>query len=288
MRGHEFSVLVISHGRANHLQQLLSGIDRSLERPLEVVIVYMNETSPPPVSCTVPLKIVHVCSPAGHAGLPLARARNAAAEAAQGTDLVFLDVDCIPSANAFGDLLAAIQQRPALAMAEPRYLRAPLPDGLLVNDQLLHGLSVPHHARDGLHYGIPTLRHELFWSLGFAIPAADFALLGGFDEGFSGYGGEDTDFGFRAREAEVPMLFLPAPVFHQHHGVYKPPLNHFAAIISNARHFNIRWNRWPMEGWLGAFADLGLIHWRPESPAITVLRVPTETEIEAARSHDPY
>jgi GT2 family glycosyltransferase len=288
MQLHEFSVLVIAHGRAGHLRRLLAGVDSSLDRPAEVVVVYMDEPTPELVSCGVPLRIVHISSSGDDTGLPLARARNAAAAAAKTANLVFLDVDCIPSAELFRALVGSLLPGPVLAMAEPRYLRRPLEHDAEVNDVQLRELSVPHRARAGLPMETTMSRHEMFWSLGFAITASSFAQLGRFDEGFSGYGGEDTDFAFRAREAGLSMRFVPAKVFHQHHGVHKPPLNHFASIIDNARRFYARWHRWPMEGWLEAFTQLGLIDWHPGRASITIVRAPSAVEVEAARSLAPY
>lgn len=284
----DFSVLVIAHGRAGHLQNLLAGAERSNELPNEVVLVYMDEPDPEPVSTCLPLRTAHVSSRRGETGLPLARARNTAAALASSQNLVFLDVDCIPSTALFTALVDAIAAEPVLAMAEPRYLRGPLESGQLITDASLQEASVAHHTRKGLALSRTGARHEMFWSLGFSISSQVFRCLGGFDDCYTGYGAEDTDFAFRARAAGVPMCFVPQPLFHQHHGVYKPPLNHFDAIVANARQFHAKWDAWPMEGWLGAFAAQGLLEWDQVYHRLTVLRTPAPEEIENARSSDPY
>ncbi|MDJ0315433.1 galactosyltransferase-related protein [Arthrobacter sp. H35-D1] len=283
-----FSVLVLVHGRTEHLRRLLAGVDASDLRPAEVVIVYMNEPSPAPMQCVVPLRTVHISSSQSHSGLPLARARNAAAAAAQSANLVFLDVDSIPSANLFATFMQVLSEGKVLAMAEPRYLKKPLDSTLRMNDETLLEGSVQHHTRKGLPRESTMSAHAMFWSLGFAIHASAFADVGGFDEGYSGYGGEDTDFAFRIREAGIPVQFVDAPVFHQHHGVYSPPLNHFLAIIDNARLFHVRWSVWPMEGWLNAFVHRGLIAWTPSQSSLIVQRMPTPQEVESARSSAAY
>lgn len=284
----DFSVLVIAHGRAGHLQNLLAGADRSKEPPKEVVLIYMDDADPEPVSTRLPLRVAHVSSRGGETGLPLARARNAAAALASAPNLVFLDVDCIPSASLFTALVDAIATEPVLAMAEPRYLREPLDNSQFTTDASLQAASVAHHTRKDLAHSGTTARHEMFWSLGFSISAGLFGSLGGFDDGYTGYGAEDTDFAFRARAAGVPMRFVPQTLFHQHHGVYKPPLNHFDAIVANARQFHAKWDTWPMEGWLGAFVDQGLLEWDRVNHCLTVLRAPTPEEVYRARSNDPY
>jgi hypothetical protein len=36
-------------------------------------------------------------------------------------------------------------------------------------------------------------------------------------------------------------------------------VQHLTSILRNARIFHQRWGTWPMEGWLSAFEELGLI-----------------------------
>ncbi|MDJ0318949.1 galactosyltransferase-related protein [Pseudarthrobacter sp. PS3-L1] len=284
----EFSVLIIVHGRTEHLRRLLAGIDSSTALPAEVVIVYMDEPNPERMACSVPLRIVHVSSLERQAGLPLARARNAAAAAATTENFVFLDVDSIPSTRLFEALIEALVFEDVLVMAEPRYLRAKLGHSEVVVDEQLFEKSVAHHTRVDLPRTTITSKYEMFWSLGFAIRASAFESVEGFDEGYNGYGGEDTDFAFRVREIGIPVRFLLASVFHQHHGVYAPPLNHFTEILSNARRFRERWGVWPMEGWLRAFAERGLISWAPSNSNLVVHRLPKSSEITEVFSTAAY
>lgn len=284
----EFSVLVIVHGRADHLRRLLMGVESSNHQPTEVVIVYMDDASPAPMRCSVPLRTVHISSSRDDAGLPLARARNAAAAAAQTANLIFLDVDSIPAATLFTNSIHALKQERVLAMARPRYLKKPLESSKVVVEEELFAISIEHHTRAELPTETTMSSHAMFWSLGFAIEASVFSHVGGFDEGYSGYGAEDTDFAFRVRDAGIPIRFLDDPVFHQHHGVYSPPLNHFAEILDNARRFRAQWGVWPMEGWLGEFARRGLVSWSTADPELTIHRTPTPQEVSAARSSAAY
>jgi hypothetical protein len=117
----------------------------------------------------------------------------------------------------------------------------------------------------------------------FAVRRTSFERLGGFDETFRGYGGEDTDFAFRARDAGVPLLFTGSTrAFHQHHAIHDPPLNHFYDIVANAERFHARHRFWPMEGWLDAFAGMGLIEPPGAGPHLRVIRAPSEAEIAAS------
>lgn len=284
----DFSVLVIAHQRHGHLQRLLDGVNRSAHQPAEIIVAYMDEPDPEPVESAVPVTSVHVASYPGEQGLPLARARNHAAKHAQSRYLVFLDVDCIPAPGTFGILLDWLRRQPVLAMAEPRYLAQPLGPGPTPEAEELTRRSTPHHLRAELPMDTPCERHEMFWSLGFGIRAEDFIRLDGFSTGYAGYGAEDTDFGFKASALGLPVVFTPGTVFHQHHGVVKPPLNHFADIIQNARTFRATWHGWPMSGWLHAFEERGLVAWDPQGEDLTILRHPSAEEIRAAQSMDAY
>ncbi|MGW7621679.1 glycosyltransferase [Streptomyces antimycoticus] len=44
-----------------------------------------------------------------------------------------------------------------------------------------------------------------FWTLNVSMPAADFWRVGGFDEDFTGWGGEDIELGFRLHNHGLPM-----------------------------------------------------------------------------------
>ena len=120
-------------------------------------------------------------------GLPLAKARNAGRRAARGEELVFLDVDCIPGERMTRVLADALSTHDALVCARVRYLSAPLEDGW--TEASLVQASDDHPARVFPPNGFRQAAHPgLFWSLGFAVRAATFDRIGGFDEGFHGYG----------------------------------------------------------------------------------------------------
>lgn len=290
-----FSVLIISSGRDRHLARVVQGISRSTRLPDEIVVCYMNEPSAAPPASALPLRTVHVDGGTG-APLPLGAARNAAAAAASTDTLVFLDVDCIPAADMFEQLLGDLARTGGLVMAAPRYLTADADVPAWASgggEEILIRGSVPHHARAALAPapGEPpaeSQEYALFWSLGFAVQRHTFGRIGGFDESFAGYGGEDTDFAFTARQQGVPLAFSGAVMFHQHHGVYRPPLQHLASIVVNAEAFRAKWGSWPMTGWLEAFARAGYVSWERDGDALRQLRSPRPEELAAARVNAPY
>ncbi len=233
------AVITIAAGRERHLARQQDGLAASTVAPDVRVVEHLTPQD-------------------GH--LPLARGRNAgAARALQaGAELlVFLDVDCIPAP----DLLARYR---AAAAADPGALLCGPVGYLPPGDHPLAGLprlAEPHPARPVPRTGTLLLGgdHRLFWSLSFAVTRATWNQIGGFDEGYTGYGGEDTDFGQRARAAGVGLTWVGgAWAYHQHHETASPPVQHLDDILRNAARFHDRWGWWPMEGWLRAFDDLGL------------------------------
>ncbi|PZU05389.1 MAG: glycosyl transferase [Sphingobium sp.] len=271
----KLSVLTLVKNRERHLANLVRGLERSEARLNELIVVDMGSSRPVTVQTgAFPVDVVRMEGGA----LPLAAARNLAASKAAGDHLLFLDVDCIPSAALPRAIDVALSAHDALVCGEVRYLGPGQADGDWREDDLL-SRGKPHPARPFPTGGIRIERnYGLFWSLAFGIRAKTFRNLGGFDETFTGYGAEDTDFGFRAEKAGVPLLFQGGTcAFHQHHATYDPPLQHFEDIVRNAGIFFDRWSRWPMDGWLRAFEDRGLVAWSDDR--IDILRRPVATEI---------
>lgn len=271
------SVCTLVRNRKAHLRQLVEGLRRSDLPPAELIIIDMSDAPVTVGPTDFPIRIERLAT----AGLPLAKARNRAAALATQDDLLFLDVDCIPMQDCLRRLQEELARHDALLCADVRYLG---PDDARCDwtEADLLDRGKPHPVRDFPATGVRTETNAgLFWSLAFAVRKARFQNLGGFDEGFEGYGGEDTDFGFRAAQQGLPLLFVGgALACHQHHSIYEPPLQHLTDIVRNARRFYARWGKWPMEGWLKAFQAMGLIAWDDD---VRLLRFPTEEELAKAR-----
>jgi GT2 family glycosyltransferase len=267
------SVLTLTKNRDAHLAQQVEGLRRSETPPDEHVIVNMGAA--PVAVASVPWKVKMIALPSAH--LPLAAARNAAASVATSQTLLFLDVDCIPARGLVGAVARAMAGFDGLLCAEVRYLAADEARGAW-DEADLRTRAARHPHRPFPESGLRAEPNAgLFWSLAFAVRRARFAAIGGFDERFTGYGAEDTEFAFRARDAGVVLAFIGGPgAFHQHHAVYDPPLQHFDDIIANARRFYELRGQWPMRGWLDAFAALGLI--ALSADRIEILREPSGAE----------
>jgi GT2 family glycosyltransferase len=273
----DLSVITIVRNRASHLSRLIEGLAHGTSAPSELIVVDMSDE---PV-CLPRLAFPSYCIALQKDHLALAAARNAGAQVAHFDHFLFLDVDCIPRQNLITLMTEALIVQDGLICPEVRYLG---PDSThLHDDSALERASVTHPARVFPDDGCRTEPNAgLFWSLAFGIRRGTFEALGGFDEWYEGYGGEDTDFGYRAREAGVPLIFLGGTgAFHQHHGVMSPPLHHLHDIVRNANRFFQRWGIWPMDGWLRQFEALGVVAFDAER--LRLVRPPTPAEFEAAR-----
>jgi GT2 family glycosyltransferase len=286
------SVLTLVRDRSDHLLNMIRGLTRSRRRPDELIVAEMGGADPGAVIPPTPFP-VHLVYMGRQESLPLAGARNRAAEAARGDALIFLDVDCVPGGRLIESYEESLDRHAALCMGEVRYL----PSGATHagwTEETLFRAGRPHNARPAPTDGRLLSRcdrYELFWSLSFAVRRSVFDALGGFDESFTGYGAEDTDLALKAKAAGIPLLWVKnAVAFHQHHEKVDPPLQHLEAIVQNARRFHEKWGRWPMTGWLEAFADMRLIEWHPDADHLRWLRDATIQELERAgrKGSDPY
>lgn len=259
------TVTVCSAARLTHVRRQQAAL---LEREDAVlrVLVWLDAAAPPSAD-EVPeftgAVIRHV--PPGASGLRLAAGRNTGASAAIETGaqlLVFLDADCIPGPDLISRYQGAAGQHPGGLLCGPVTY---LPEGVIPESAAaLRAATAPHAARptppDGVTEAAPADDYRLFWSLSFALRADTWTRIGGFDPSYEGYGGEDTDFAYLARDAAVPLLWVGgAHAYHQYHPTSKPPWQHLDDILRNGKIFADRWGTWPMEGWLDAFADADAI-----------------------------
>lgn len=282
----EVTVCTLTRDRTAHLVNQVRGLLRSSTPPAAHVVAVMGGEDPSGDVPATPWPTRYVEVPS-QGPLPLATARNEAVRAAGTEGIVLLDVDCIPGRHLIGAYAHGLQRLDAILMGGVRYLPSDAASGGVPDDDDLHRLGARHPVRpDPPPPGElqTTDAYELFWSLSFAVRRGTMLeRIGGFDEGYGGYGAEDTDLAFRAREAGVPLAWVGAAwAYHQHHDTYDPPVQHVRSIVVNARRFREVWGRWAMEGWLARFDELGLVEWDPDSDRLEFVRDPSASELEEA------
>ncbi|MBB1484368.1 hypothetical protein H5392_10910 [Tessaracoccus sp. MC1865] len=274
----ELAIVTIAHGRHDHLGRQLRWIEALDPRPLVHVVVAMGD---PAIAGLIGgrERTVLVELPAD-GELPLAGARNrgvAAAGEAGATMVALLDVDCLPEPGFVADYTsrlrdAATQPGPSVVTGRVRYL----PEGLRGDDYTPERLA--EVGRDHPARTVPETDDllaadvNLLWSLNIATSITDWHRIGGFDERYVGYGGEDTDFGRRLAVAGGHLWWIRgAGAFHQWHPSSSPPVEHAAAIARNANLFHSIWGEYPMPGWLEAMEQSGHLlrteeGWAPGTP----------------------
>ena len=253
-------VSLCSTQRLSHARHQLAALARHGD--VRRIVVWVGDDAPPELDAEVVLRI-----PPGAEGLRLSAARNAGASAAVDAGaalIVFLDADCVPGPDLIARYRAASESNPDAVLCGPVTYLAP---GIRVNDpRALAAATAPHAARpnptDGCVQRAAAGEYALFWSLSFAVTSQTWARTAGFDDGYEGYGGEDTDFAFSLRRDGIPMAWVGgAHAYHQNHPTASPPWPHIDDILRTGARFAARWGEWPMTGWLEAFAEGGAVTW---------------------------
>ena len=256
----KLAVVTIVSGRHEHLSRQHAGLAGSTRPPDDYVVIAMDDEDVASWRPRPPVPFVESIDSGG--ALPLAAARNLGARLAfeRGADLVvFLDVDCIPHPGLLARYEQALEQHPQSLLTGPVGY---LPDGVDYDrpDEFDRVATVHGFRPNPAPGDTETGRHDLFWSLSFAVARDTWHRLGGFFEGYRGYGGEDTDFGLTAADEEIDLVWVGgALAYHQYHETHDPPVQHLDDILANGALFESRWGFWPMRGWLDGFERLGLV-----------------------------
>ena len=278
------SIVTLVRDRNALLREFLRGLAHQTDPRFELVVVQAGgRQDPERITRLFPHLSVTIHRLDGDDdAIPYSRARNIGAGLGAGEHLAFCDADTITTPTFVANMHRALDEHDAIFSGEVLYL-PPIVVGMRTIDDLV-AVGRPHSARQRPPEAGVSLdaRHELLWGLCMALRRSTFDRVGGFDEQYGGYAGEDTDLAVRCRALGVPAgLVADATVLHQHHDSFDPPVQQLVATVANAQRFRDMWGWWPMEGWLDGFERMGLIE-RTHDRA-TVVRLPTTSEVEACR-----
>ena len=273
------AVVIIAAGREPHLRRTLEALHEQEQPPDEVVVVDIDPRRSVAAALAPSDVLVRLTGPPEP--LPLAAARNAGVDACTATNVVLLDVDCLPAPDLVAAYDGVLREHPeAIACGPVRYLREGWSttfdrSQLEMRGRVLRALSEAHPVRPTPSFEGVRLAddHHLFWSLAFGVTQATWNAVGRFDPGYVGYGAEDTDFAFRARHLGVPLAWFGTGIaYHQWHPPTRLDENRTAEIVANARRFRNRWGHWPMSDWLSELQLLGRVVFDPDADVLEVSR----------------
>ena len=200
---------VFAHGgedRLPQLQRTIRSIYAQSEVPCECIVV---DQSPIPLIAKLPSPIVyrHLAKDGVPPGWHKAWAYNLGARVAKGSIIVFHDGDvCVPTAYA-SELVGAVEYRGFAAASLQRLLF-----------YLGESETIAVESADSIPLDLtPTLSYQNWKGGTIAVARDAFMALGGFDEGFVDWGGEDDEFYDRCgslrhcRSGYLPFVHLWHP-----------------------------------------------------------------------------
>jgi len=202
------SVVISSHDRPEGVRALLSDLvaqELSTDASMEIVVVDSAGVDCARGACAefaserVPVR--HVSGPN-----KLAAKRNAGAAVAQGGILVFLDDDMRIGPRFIGAHLEAQQHRPGVLSSDIQF-----PESWVLSSNY-YRYKNRHHVNGVSNEHRVPLAGNRFVAMAFSMRSAHFNQVGGFDEDFQRYGGEDIEFGYRALRAGFLNEHLPTAV----------------------------------------------------------------------------
>jgi glycosyltransferase involved in cell wall biosynthesis len=209
------SVIVSTYNRPAALERVLDGLAAQSVPPAEVVVADDGSGEPTRALLAArrgdPFALHHVWQP--DEGFRLARVRNLAALRAAGDWLHFLDGDCVPRPRFVARILRLAEA--GVALAGDRILLSPMLTETIERDRLpIHRWRIGRWTRERLHGGVNRLLPFAYWPLragrghratdwrllrgaNFGLRRVDLFAVNGFEEGFSGWGLEDSEFAVR-------------------------------------------------------------------------------------------
>ncbi len=234
------SVVITTYNDTDRLRLTLAGLARQETHKLfEVIIVSDGETHQQFAdTCqlvvdanrytnTSPLFLVQWLGPATP-DFRLAKARNLGLSRAQGAQVIICDCDTVPNSSfvaqhqrSLDTVNVGLRKRISIQNSEQLFGRPLLSQAEL--DQLAYADDdrvVGSRAAEwqSLLLGQNLDPWRICWGCNFSMPTAVARHIGGFDEAFVGWGGEDEDMAHRLFRLGVKFLPLPdCYVYHLDH-----------------------------------------------------------------------
>ncbi len=202
----DVSVVVATHNRADRLAAMLAGLRAqtlALER-FEVVVIddASSDGTPAVLAREVDARALRIRTARQEQGGGPARARNRGWRMATAPMIAFTDDDCVPTPGWLEAMLTTAGERRDAVVQGPT-----LPDPRETDALDIYSKTVNITG--------PTPHFE---TCNVVYPRALLEQVSGFDETYPAPAGEDSDLGWRVKEAGGVALFAPDAVVH--HAVF--------------------------------------------------------------------
>lgn len=213
----DVSVIVPTRNRPERLRRCLAALAAQTYPRSAYEVIVIDDGSDRPLDDVVePFRTSAAVTLVRQANTGPAMARNAAASRASGELLAFSDDDCEPDAAWVGSLWARHQRAPE-AMIGGRTVNALASNAYAEASQLLVDYLYDYYGAKGAHPSGTRTGTRFFTSNNFAVPAALFRAIGGFDATFPLAAGEDREFCDRWQHHGHAVVYAPeALVRHSH------------------------------------------------------------------------
>jgi len=229
----QLSVVVPTYNRAPLLRKTLESLVRQVNAPSFEVVVADDGSADDSEQVAAGFRgrlAIRYCRQEDE-GYRVAKARNMGAAIARAPILVFLDSGTLAGPDLLAGHLRAqaghppASGSPACGPAVVGYAYGYRPydptPGLaeafatLDQQQVYERYLADPLFRDSRHEGLARLGFDLagaqlpwlfFWTMNVSVTAGDYAAVGGFDEGFRAWGGEDLELGYRLHQRGVTFV----------------------------------------------------------------------------------
>jgi glycosyltransferase involved in cell wall biosynthesis len=208
------SIVICTYNQKETLSQALESLRRQIKNIKEFEVIIADDCSSDGTDEFVkkarfPIFLKYVRSDSNRG---VVYNRNRGFQKAAGQWVIFMDGDMVPAPGFIDGYARAWRE---------------FPDGVCVGR---YGPPTQWAVQPWQKYLITRGRHSLphgaqvpgkyFTSGNFSIPKSIFEKVSGFDPEFKGWGGDDTDFGFRLEEQHIPIYNIPE-AYCSHHDAKK-------------------------------------------------------------------
>ncbi|AEF02098.1 family 2 glycosyl transferase [Alteromonas sp. KS69] len=264
------SVIITVKSRIEAFTAFVNRLEKAELPPRELIVVWMGRPSEHSLYKSEVFNIVHRFDNCEE--LDIAGARNRGLAAATSSLCLFMNVESIFSPQLFKCLQNSWSQSRVITSK----ISCVSEDISLTDysDLIEHTNNNPETKENGSDCAFSIRQNSTL----FCIGTDDLKRIGGFDEGYRGYGLNDEDFFQTCINANLDIERIDLITFIKERENYRCPVNHLIDFVSNAGRYKQKWGEYPCPEILQDFADKGYINQSFQKEELHILRLPTQEE----------